>query len=52
MEEDISNYSPTVMFHGTPCSSLAPTDNLPGPAELFHITILACAKVAMGHFVM
>ena len=24
MEEDIPNYSPTVMFHGTPCTMFEP----------------------------
>ena len=29
MEEDIQNYSPTVMFRGTPCSML--TNNVLNP---------------------
>jgi len=42
VEEDIQNYSPTVMFPGTPCSSIL---RVPGS----HLNIIRCVLTLLNY---
>ena len=44
MEEDILNYSPTVMFRGTPCRFLVCT-RCPPRTPLLNLSVVLCPKM-------